>query len=258
MLPTGFEVVVVVVLLLAAAGYAAGVRASRGRGRWPVHRTVCWGAGLLCVAAGTVGPLARAAHHSFTAHAGAHLALAMVAPLLLVLAAPVTLALRALPVRRARVLSRVLRWPPVRVVSHPVVAAVLNAGGLWVLYRTDVFALTHTSAPVHVLVHAHLFLAGYLFTASVAGRDPDPHRASLPVRFGVLVVFVAVHSVLTKSLYADPPAGVAVADAERGAQLMYYGGDVVDLALMVLVVAGWYRARWARPGPATAVPAPAP
>ncbi|WP_432514446.1 cytochrome c oxidase assembly protein [Kineococcus sp. SYSU DK001] len=251
------EVVVVAALLLAAVGYGAAVRAARGRGPWPVHRTVCWCAGLLCVAAGTVGPLARAAHHGFTAHTGAHLALGMVAPLLLVLAAPVTVALRALPVRRARTLSRVLRWPPVRVVSHPVVAGVLNAGGLWVLYRTDLFALMHTSVAVHVLVHAHLFLAGYLFTASVAGRDPDPHRASLRLRFGVLVVFVAVHSVLAKSLYADPPPGVAVADAERGAQLMYYGGDVVDLALMVLVVAGWYRARGTRPGPADAVAAPA-
>ncbi len=35
-------------LLLAAAGYAAGLRAARRRGPWPVHRTVLWCAGLLC------------------------------------------------------------------------------------------------------------------------------------------------------------------------------------------------------------------
>jgi putative membrane protein len=128
------------------------------------------------------------------------------------------------------------------VVSHPVVAGLLAAGGLWLLYTTGLFHRAHASAPVGLVVHAHVLLAGWLLTASLVGPDPHPSRASFRVRVIVLVGFVAAHSVLAKWLYAHPPAGVSPADARAGAQLMYYAGDVVDVALMVLLVSGWYAA----------------
>ena len=236
------EVVVVVGLLVVAVAYAAGLRASRHRSPWPVHRTALFAGGLGCVAAALVGPLADAARTSFPAHMAGHLLLGMLGPLLLVQGAPVTLALRALPVRRARGLSRVLRSRPVRVLTHPAVAALLAGGGLWALYGTDLYPATHVSPLVHAAVHAHVLLAGYVLTASLVGVDPDPHRASVAVRSVVLVGYVAAHSVLAKHLYAHPPAGVGARDAEVGAQLMSYGGDVVDVALVVLVAAGWYAA----------------
>lgn len=251
-----FDALVVLVLSVAAAGYAVGLWASRHRGPWPVRRTVAWYAGLVCAGAGLVGPIAAAARESFTAHMGGHVLLGMAAPVCLVLAAPVTVALRALPVESARALSRVLRRRWVRVVSHPVVAATLSAGGLWMLYTTDLYPLMHASVLVHAVVHAHVLLAGYVFTTSLIGVDPDPHRASIRLRSVVLIVFVAAHSVLAKWLYAHPPAGVEAADARVGAQLMYYGGDVVDVTLIVLLLAGWYTAT--RPREAAMAPRPAP
>lgn len=232
------------VVLLAWAVHSAGRRAvhRRGRGPWPVHRTALFAGGLLCVAAALVGPLARAAHGSFAAHMGGHLLLGMLGPLLLALGAPVTLALSALPVRRARALARLLRTPPVRVLAHPAVAALLAGGGAWALYTTALFPAMHASPWVHVAVHAHVLLAGYLLAASLVGVDPDPHRAPVAVRAGVLVVYVAAHTLLAKHLYAAPPPGVDARDAEVGAQLMAHGGDVVDLALAVHVALGWYRA----------------
>ena len=95
----------------------------------------------------------------------------------------------------------------------------------------------------------HIFLAGYVFTAAIAGPDPDPHRSSFRVRAVVLVLFIAAHSVLAKWLYAHPPSGVAPHDAHVGAQVMYYGGDVVDVLLIALLFLGHYRAT--RPRPAT-------
>lgn len=242
-----FDALVVLVPVAAAAGYAAALWASRGRSPWPAHRTVAWCAGWACAGAALTGPLATAARTSFTAHMTGHLLLGMLAPLLLVLGAPITLLLRALPVRRARSLTRVLRTPAVRVVTHPVVAAVLHAGGLWLLYTTDLYQLMHTSLPLHGLVHAHILLAGYVFTASLVGVDPDPHRASVQVRSAVLIVFIAVHSILAKRLYAHPPAGVDSVDGQVGAQLMHYGGDVVDVTLIVLLFTGWYTATRPRP-----------
>ncbi|MET3861790.1 putative membrane protein [Dietzia sp. 2505] len=234
------ETLGVLLLAVVLTTYLVGVRRHRARGPWPRYRTALWTAGLICLGVAWIGPLASAAHSGFTAHMGVHLLLGMLGPLLLVLAAPVTLALRTLSPRHARVVSGVLRSPPVRVLTHPVVAAVLNAGGLWVLYTTDLFALMHSSQTVHVLVHAHVFLAGLAFTVAMIGPDPNPHRASFRARAVVLVLFIAAHSVLGRWLYGHPPVGVDPADARVGAQLMFYGGEVIDLALLVLLFTGWY------------------
>ncbi len=258
---TGWElldVAVALALVGAAAGYVAALVLARSRTPWPVRRTVLWLLGLACVGAALLGPLATAARTSFTAHAAGHLLLGMLGPLLLVLGAPVTLALRALPVTGARSLVRLLRAPPVRVVTHPVVAGTLDAGGLWLLYGTDLFARMHASPALHGLVHLHVLVAGYLFTASVVGRDPDPHRASVQLRSAALIVFIAAHAVLAKWLYAHPPAGADQADARVGAQLMYYGGDAVDVTLVVLLLAGWYAATRPRPAGLAASGAAAP
>lgn len=243
---------------VAAVLYGIALWTSRRRSPWPAGRAVCWFAGLLCAGL-ALGPVARAAHESFTAHMVGHLLLGMLAPLLLVLGAPVTLALRALPVDDARALARVLRSRIARWVTHPLVAAVLDLGGLWLLYGTaprdgGLFALMHGSALVHAAVHLHILLAGYLLTASLVGRDPDPHRAPLALRAAVLIAFMAAHSMLAKWLFAHPPAGVDALDAQVGSQVMYYGGDVVDVALLVLLGWGWFTATRPR---ATAVPAAA-
>lgn len=235
------DLLFVALLAVAALGYAVGVLLVRPKAGWQVSRTVLWYAGLTCAGIALVGPLAGATHTSFTAHMAGHLLLGMVAPLLMVAAAPVTLLLRALPVGGARVVTRVLRNRVVGVLTHPVVAGVLNGGGLWLLYTSELFAGMHSSPVLFGLVHAHVFVAGYVFTAAIVGADPNPHRASLAVRSTVLVMFVAAHSILAKWLYAHPPPDVEPRDAEVGAQLMYYGGDVVDVTLIVLLCLGWYR-----------------
>ncbi|WP_229070185.1 cytochrome c oxidase assembly protein [Actinoplanes sp. DH11] len=230
-------------LLVAAVAYLAGAGAVRRRGGWwPPERTACWLAGLVAAGAALVGPLAAAAHHDFTAHMAGHLLLGMAAPMLLVLAAPVTLALRALPTGSARALSRLLGSGPVRVVTHPVAAAVLNGGGLWLLYTTDLYRAMGEHPWVHVAVHAHILAAGYVFTAAVIGVDPAPHRPNRWIRAAALVAFLAAHAILAKHLYGYPPAGVPDGAGRTGAELMYYGGDLVDLVLIVIFCRQWYQA----------------
>lgn len=77
--------------------------------KWPLHRYVFWIFGVVCAAAAVVGPLADQAHYDFIAHMIGHLLLGMMAPLLLVLAAPMTLFLRTVNVQTARRLSRILK-----------------------------------------------------------------------------------------------------------------------------------------------------
>ncbi|WIN00229.1 cytochrome c oxidase assembly protein [Actinoplanes oblitus] len=230
-------------LLAAGFSYGLGVLTVRRRGGWwPARHSASWAAGLAAAAAATTGPLAGAAHHDFTAHMTGHLLLGMAAPLLLVLAAPVTLALRALPAPHARTLSRALRSRPVRVVTHPVTAALLDAGGLWLLYTTDLYPAMARHPWLHVAVHVHIVAAGYLLSAALIGIDPDPHRAGRRTRAVVLVAFLAAHGILAKYLYGHPPAGVLPGAGRTGAELMYYGGDLIDLALIVAFCRQWYAA----------------
>lgn len=205
--------------------------------RW---REVSWCAGLVALAGGAVLD-----HHDLRAHMLGHLLLGMVAPLLLVLAAPVTLALRILPVGAARRLVRLLRTRPVRVLTHPVTAAVLNAGGLWLWYATGLFGHTADRPWLHALVQIHVFAAGCLFTASIAGPDPMPHRPALPVRAAVLFAFLTAHGILAKHLYAHPPMAAPEDVSLQAAQFMYYGGDLVDLVLIVRLGREW----WVRRSP---------
>ncbi|MDX2358323.1 cytochrome c oxidase assembly protein [Dietzia sp. PP-33] len=234
------ESVVAALLGLSLALYLVGVHRHRTRGPWPLHRTAMWIGGLVCLTVSLIGPLAAAARHDFTAHMAGHLLLGMLGPLLLVLAAPVTLTLRTLRPAHARLVSTALRSTVARVLTHPVVAGVLNAGGLWLLYTTELYEIMHHSLPVHVAVHMHVFLAGVVFTVAIVGPDPNPHRAGFRTRAAVLVLFIAAHSVLGRWLYGHPPAGVDAAAARAGAQLMFYGGEVLDLALLVLLFSGWY------------------
>ncbi len=228
------------IAVAAVLGYGAlmGLAHRRERG-WRAWRALCWAAGVTVAAVAALGPVAD--HMDFRAHMIGHVLLGMLAPLLLVLAAPVTLALRALPVAAARRVSGVLRSRAVAAATHPVVTAVLTVGGLWMLYRTGLYAASMRHPTVLLLVHVHVFLAGWLFTHSLVGPDPAPHRPGLPVRAAVLVLVVAAHDVLAKTLYAHPPAGVDPGGAAVGAQVMYYGGAPVEIALFVLLGAEWFR-----------------
>lgn len=253
----GFALVLAVPFLAAVVMYIAAMASSRRRGRtWPWYRAVFWVAGVAAAAVGFVGPLATTAHASFTAHMGTHLLVGMVAPLLLVLGAPVTLALRALDVGPARRISWMLRSPVARVLTTPIVAAVLNVGAMWVLYLTPMYDLMQDVMLVHWLVMLHFLLAGYLYTVSLVAIDPSPHQSGFVMRASVLVISLAAHGVLAKLLYAYPPPGVNAADAHAGAQLMFYGGDAVDFVLIVLLCAEWYRAtgRRRQAVPASGIP----
>ncbi|MGG4490947.1 cytochrome c oxidase assembly protein [Metabacillus idriensis] len=242
----GPQILLALPFVVALVLYAAAVLTSNHRRKkWPVYRTVFWFIGILCAIAAVSWPLANRAHMDFTAHMLCHLLLGMIAPLLMALAAPMTLFLRALKVNQARRLTGLLKSGPVRVLSNPATAALLNVGGLWVLYTTDLYAVMHQFILLHAVIHIHVFLAGYLFTVSIIYIDPAPHRTSYVYRAIVLVLALGGHGILSKYIYAHPPNGVPADQAETGSMLMYYGGDLADIVIIFILCLQWYRA--ARP-----------
>ncbi|MFI6469783.1 cytochrome c oxidase assembly protein [Streptomyces sp. NPDC050516] len=237
------------------AGYLLAAARLRRRGdRWPLARDLAFAAGAaVLLAAALVTPPGG----PFTAHMAQHVATGMVAPLLLVLARPVTLALRSLPPGGRRRLLAVLRSRPVGLLVNPPVAALLDLGGLWLLYRTPLFAAAHERPWLAALVHVHVFAAGLLFSAAVCSLDPLPRRHGVVLRSAALVGAGGAHAVLAKTLYATAPPGTGFApgDLSAAAELMYYGGDLVEIALAAVVGLQWYAAggrRLAREGRRTA------
>ncbi|WKA54308.1 cytochrome c oxidase assembly protein [Planococcus shixiaomingii] len=231
-----------VVLLTGWILYLAAVFVSSKKHRpWPVYRSFLWSAGILCIMLALIGPLANLAHSNFIAHMAGHLLLGMLAPLLLVLAAPITLLLRTLSVPSARRLARLLKSRILFYLTHPITAAVLNIGGLWVLYTTDLYVYMHQNQLIATVVHLHIFLAGYLFTAALIYLDPMPHPFSFVYRSVVWILALAGHGILSKYIYANPPNGVSRAEAEAGGMLMYYGGDAIELLIIVILCAQWYK-----------------
>lgn len=219
----------------------AAERSNRRYRRWPAHRAFCWIAGLGCVTLAIDGPLAELAHSSFVAHMGGHLLLGMLAPLLIALAYPFPLLVRSLTIPSARRLMRWMRHPYVHLATHPIAATIINIGSLWALYTTDLYGAMHGSKTIHVIVHIHFFLSGYVWTSSILDMNPVSHRYRYTYRIIVLILAIAGHSILAKWMYSSPPSGVPIEQAEAGAQLMYYGGDAVEAMLIAILCYRHYR-----------------
>ena len=228
-------------IILLAAYITAVIITNQRYKKWPIFRTICWTIGMVIALAAVVGPLANSAHSNFTAHMVSHLLLSMVAPIFMAIAKPMTLLLRTANTTLARKLTSILKSRLLKFVSHPITAAVLNVGGLWLLYTTDLFAYMHDNAFIALFVHLHFFIAGYVFTISIIYFDPVYHQYSYRFRAAVLIIAIAGHDILSKYMYANPPAGVSQQEAEMGSMVMYYAGDWIEVALIIIFCWQWYK-----------------
>lgn len=242
--PDPASVLLLAVAALVLAAYAVGLAREQRRGRaWSPWRTLGFGAGMTLVIVAMAPPLAAIAHHDLRAHMTQHLLIGMLAPIGIVLGAPMTLALRSLSPLRARRVVAVLHARPTRWLAHPVTALALSLGGMIVLYGTPLYAAMHARPVLHVLVHVHFVAAGCLFAWSIAGVDRvGPARPSHRARLVVLFVAIAAHATLAKTMYAlGWPVGTLhpVGEAQQAAQIMYYGGDLSELLLAIALFASW-------------------
>ena len=236
------RLLLVALTLAVAAGYLllAARRRHEPRG-WSTWRTGAFLTGSALLVLALLPGLIPYGDDDFRGHMLQHLSIGMLAPLGLVLGAPVTLLLRSLPARHGRGIGRVLRSRPAHVIAHPVTALLLNLGGLAALYGTPLYGATGAHPVLHDLVHVHFLVAGYLFAWVIAGPDPAPRRPSVKARLVILGVAVAGHAIISQLLYAGLVVHVAV-PAEQlhgGAVFMYYGGDITELLLAFALVVTW-------------------
>ncbi|GAC1452250.1 MAG: cytochrome c oxidase assembly protein [Pseudarthrobacter sp.] len=252
----------VAVVLFALAAYFLGVAKVVRRGdKWPWFRSVNWVVGLLVLTYITSGPPTVYGMVLFSAHMVGHMALTMVAPLFLVLGAPVTLALRALPARADG--SRGLReWVLVfvhskfsQLVTHPLFAAANFAGSIVLFYFSDALGFAMREHVGHELMNLHFLLTGYIFVLSMIGTDPLPRRAPYPMRLLLLLATMAFHAFFgvtimggTSLLAADyfgnlgrPWGPSALLDQQLGGAVTWGIGEVPTLLVAIGVAIMWSR-----------------
>ncbi|WP_421681684.1 cytochrome c oxidase assembly protein [Stutzerimonas urumqiensis] len=228
--------------------YGVGLRCRR-RGRWPRVRTAWFALGCLLLAGALMPGMQAWSHASPSGHMAQHLLLGMFAPLPLMLGRPGTLILRCLSPLVARRWLGLLGSAPIRLLTHPVTALLLDIGGLYVLYLTPLFHHSLHDPLLHGWLMLHFVVAGYLYSWAIAGADPAPHRPGFRLRLVVLFVGTAAHALLAKLMYglAYPRGtGASLDELQAAAKLMYYGGDLAELLLAVALFHLWSQARQRR------------
>lgn len=237
-----------IALTVAGALYVMGAvgQRRRGHGRWPTARTVSWIIGLLAVASVLVGPLGHAGNHDLVTHVLGHVVIGMVAPLLLVLGAPVTLARCTLEPVPAQRLGRVFGGWLTTALAFPVVAGVLDLGAVWLLYTGTAVGDSTRDPGLHSVVMLWFLGVGLLLTGSVLGLAPR-WVAPLALR-GVLLVAAAVVPCVVAVVVAREgvPGLPDDTTAQPAAVALALGAVLTSLALAAVVVLPPVRAHRAR------------
>ncbi|WP_242511385.1 cytochrome c oxidase assembly protein [Pengzhenrongella frigida] len=255
-------------ILLAGAAVAGIVvylrwahRLHRRGDAWPWLRTASWVVGLVVFGWTTSGGPSVYGHILFSGHMVQHMTLVMVIPIFLVVAAPVTLALRALPSRaddsrgpREWILT-IVNSHVARFFANPVVAAVNFAGSMILFYYTDLFELSLRYYVGHLAMVVHFTLAGYLFVNALIGVDPGPRRLPYTQRLLLLFATMAFHAFFGVTLVTSetllvadwfgllgrPWGPTAIADQQIGGSIAWGIGELPTLALAIMVAFSWSR-----------------
>jgi len=241
--------------------YALGVRALRNRGdRWPVGRSIAWGAGMVAFYLATSSGIAAYDTLLLSVHMSQHMVLSMVVPLSLALGAPVTLALRTLPRKPRKWLLALLHSRVAKVLSFPPLAFLLYVVSPWALYFTSWYDASLTNAFVHEMMHMHLVAVGALFFWPIVGVDPLPGRVAHPFRVLLTVLTLPFHAFLGVTIMGqsaliggnhypslhDGPMGEWLpdprADQELAGGILWGAGDLVGVVFFVVLFVQWVRA----------------
>jgi putative copper resistance protein D len=251
------------ILVMMVALYVKGVIVLTKRGdKWPVGRTISFALGISVIDFATSGGLGVYAQFSFSYHMLAHMLLAMVAPIGLVLGAPMTLALRTLPQGRTPTergvrgsLLAALHSKVGTFYTNPVVALLIFDGSLFALYFTDLFASMMQSHLGHLVMNLHFLAAGFLFFFVVIGIDPNPRKIPHLVQIVILFAAMSIHAffsialmsmatLIDKGYFASlqtPWLTDFLADQKLGASIGWAMGEIPILMALVATFINWRR-----------------
>ncbi|NUK49806.1 cytochrome c oxidase assembly protein [Streptomyces lunaelactis] len=248
--------------LLGLALYGWGVlRLGRRGDSWPVSRTVFFTVGVLSVALVMCTKLNDYGMVMFSVHMVQHMVISMLSPIVLLLGAPVTLALRALPVASRRgskgpreLLLALLHSRCLRIVTHPAFTIPLFIASLYGLYFTPLFDFLMESGTGHAAMMVHFLAVGLVFFWPIMGVDPGPHRPGYVIRMLELFAGMPFHAFFGIALmrapepmikaYENPPASLgidALSDQNAAGGIAWAFSEIPSVLVLIALVFQWYR-----------------
>ena len=250
-------------LIIAVALYIKGVVILRKRGdTWPVGRTIAFALGISMVDFATSGGLGVYSHFAFSNHMMAHMFLGMIAPIGIVLGAPITLALRTLPQARNKdergvrgSFIALLHSKPALVMTNPVVALAIFDGSLFTLYFTPLFGNLMQGHSGHFFMSTHFLLAGILFFQTIIGIDPAPRKVPHLVKIIIIFAAMSIHAffsiaIMSATTLIDngffvllerPWATDLLADQKLGGAIGWAMGEIPILLALIATFLQWLR-----------------
>jgi putative copper resistance protein D len=257
------DALIIGILIVLVALYIKGVVILKKRGdSWPVGRTVAFALGVSAMDFATSGGLGVYAKFSFEYHMIAHMVIGMVAPIGLVLGAPITLALRTLPQGRTPeergirgMLIAFLHSRYSLLLTNPLTALALFDGSLFVLYFTNLFGNLMQSHVGHLFMNIHFLLAGFLFFHVIIGIDPNPRKIPHLVRIVILFAAMSIHAFFAIALLATttlidqgyygslktPWLGDLLADQHAAGAIAWGMGEVPIILALIATFIQWMR-----------------
>ena len=249
-----------VVAVVAIVQYVRWAERLRRRGdAWPIHRTILWVVAWLVFLVTVNGGAGVYGRVMMSVHMAGHMVISMTVPVLLVVAAPVTLMLRAWAKRKdgtrgpREVLLSVVHSRYLNVVANPAVAAALFFVSLLAFYYTPLFELALTTHTGHILMNVHFLVSGYLFAWSLIGIDPGPKKWPAPLRLLVLLITITFHAFFGVAMmtgdtllapgffeqlgFVDNP----LRDQQAAGTITWGSGEGPTFLLAMIVASQWYR-----------------
>ncbi|MEU2929195.1 cytochrome c oxidase assembly protein [Streptomyces sp. NPDC007251] len=240
--------------------YGWGVARLRRRGdAWSVWRTVAFTVGVLTVGLVMCTRLNDYGMVMFSVHMVQHMIISMLSPILILLGAPVTLALRALPTAgRGRkgpreLLLALLHSRYTRIVTHPAFTIPMFIASLYVLYFTPLFDFLMGSRTGHIAMMVHFFAVGMVFFWPIMGVDPGPHRPGYVMRmlelfagmpfhafFGIALMMASAPMVDT---FTHPPASLgidALSDQNAAGGIAWAFSEIPSVLVLIALLFQWY------------------
>lgn len=255
-----------VMLTLAITGLAMYLYAVRklrlNEVSWPIGRTISFLIGISLLIWASSSGIAKYAMISFSAHMIQHMVLSMIAPIFLVLSAPITLALRTLPInsdsaqRNARDwLLAIVHSSYSRRVTNPISVLIIFTFGLYAVYFTPLFANLMRSHTGHVFMEMHFLLSGFLFAFVTVGVDPAPRVVPHWAKLMMVLIALGLHTFFALAIMqSTTPIGVdwygqvqppwmfnLLKDSYAAGGVAWAIGEVPTLILAIIVVYQWAR-----------------
>lgn len=226
--------------------YVLSVRRLGRRGRpWSAWRTAAFVGGVLVVVIATQSGLAAYDDTNFTAHVVQHLLLMNLAPPLLAMGAPVTLALQASSRSTTTRLLKILHSPPARLLTHPLLAGGLVVTTMYGYFLTPLYRLSIENTWFHYYTHLHFLLAGSLYWWPIVGADVLPrrwgHGAKLLLLFSAIPwsSFLGI-AILEMSTPIAP--AYTLADTHAGGGVLWAASELFTVVFALVVFADWAKA----------------